>query len=144
MGIEQPFGTEHDEWNRDLSEITGTLVMADESLQGIRDLGHVAECFGGVNIKLMKCGGLDRANELAKQATRLNLRVMLGCMSESALGCGTMAQLASEAQILDLDGPWLLKNDPWEGLLIEHGRLRVKQGCGNGIEPHSRLDYSDA
>lgn len=144
MGIEQPFGTEHDEWNRDLSKDTGALVIADESLQGVQDLDRVVEFFDGVNIKLMKCGGLDLAAELALRADALNLRVMLGCMSESSLGCGTMAQLASEAQILDLDGPWLLKNDPWEGLRVEHGRLVLMHGFGSGIEPRSRLAYSDA
>ncbi|MBK7946890.1 MAG: hypothetical protein IPJ85_17010 [Flavobacteriales bacterium] len=97
-----------------------------------------------MNIKPMKCGGLDRAAELAVRADALDLRVMLGCMSESSLGCGTMAQLASEAQILDLDGPWLLKNDPWEGLRVEHGGLVLEHGCGVGIEPRSRLPYSDA
>ncbi|MFZ1694365.1 MAG: enolase C-terminal domain-like protein [Flavobacteriales bacterium] len=144
IGIEQPFGTEHDEWNRDLNKDSGALVIADESLQGIQDLERVAEFFDAVNIKLMKCGGLDRAAELAMRADALDLRVMLGCMSESSLGCGTMAQLASEAQILDLDGPWLLKNDPWEGLRVEHGGLVLEHGYGVGVEPQARLAYSDA
>lgn len=144
IGIEQPFGTEHDSWNRELSEAAGAVVIADESLQRIGDLERIFDLFGGVNIKLMKCGGLDRAFELASRAAALNLRVMLGCMSESSLGCGTMAQLASEAQILDLDGPWLLKNDPWQGIELVDGRLVVPSVVGNGIQVRNELIYTDA
>jgi len=144
IGVEQPFSTEHDNWNRELSRATGAGVIADESLQGIADLERVKDFFDGVNIKLMKCGGLDQAHELAEHADALNLRVMLGCMSESSLGCGTMAQLASEAHILDLDGPWLLKNNPWQGLGLKEGRLVIPSQHGNGIEALLDLDYSDA
>ncbi len=144
IGIEQPFSTEHDDWNRELSRATGALVIADESLQGIEDLARVTELFDGVNIKLMKCGGLDRAYQLAVRAEMFNLRVMLGCMSESSLGCGTMAQLASEAQIIDLDGPWLLKNDPWRGLELSGGQLHIPSTLGNGIRALHQLFYSDA
>lgn len=143
IGIEQPFGTEHDDWNEQLSRETGAVVIADESMQGIEDLERVFGMFGGVNIKLMKCGGLDRARDIAKRADQYNLRVMLGCMSESSLGCGAMAQLASEASILDLDGPWLLANDPWQGLSIEAGRLHLPNGPGVGVHERFPLDYID-
>lgn len=144
IALEQPFITEHDEWSRELSLQTGASVIADESFQGIEDLERVARFFDGVNIKLMKCGGLDRAHEIAVRADQLDLRVMLGCMSESSLGCGTMAQLASEASILDLDGPWLLRNDPWQGLAIEADRMIVPNGPGIGVQARINLDYVDA
>lgn len=144
LGIEQPFAPTHDDWNLALRDACGATVYADESFQGIDDLERIAARFDGINIKLMKCGGLDRARDIAVRADALNLRVMLGCMSESSLGCTAMAHLSSEAQLLDLDGPWLLQNDPWHGMGIAAGRLAMPKGTGLGVKPRFELAYIDA
>jgi L-Ala-D/L-Glu epimerase len=143
IGMEQPFSITHDDWNRELTERTGAVVFADESLQSVADLERVARWFGGINVKLMKCGGLDRAHELATRAEILNLRVMLGCMSESSLGCTAMAQLASEASVIDLDGPWLLRNDPWLGIAVNQGQVILPNATGLGVLSRFELDYID-
>lgn len=141
LGFEQPFSTECDAWNKELYERTRAVVYADESVQGLNDLERASSSFGGVNIKLMKCGGLDHAQEIAATARSLGLKVMLGSMSESSLGCTAMAHLQSAVDIVDLDGPWLLANDPFEGVSLDGGRLKLPTGPGFGVRPVHELDY---
>lgn len=135
VGIEQPFRKDRWDLHGELQRRTSVPVYGDESIQGPEDLERSAGIFGGVNIKLMKCGGLDVAAEMAVRARELGMRVMLGCMSESSLGCGAMAQLSPLADVVDLDGPWLLANDPFEGLVLDEGRLRCTGTSGFGVRP---------
>lgn len=134
-GIEQPFKKDRWDLHGELHHRTQVTVYGDESIQGPEDLERAAGVFGGVNIKLMKCGGLDVAVGMAQRAHALGMRVMLGCMSESSLGCGAMAQLAPLADLVDLDGPWLLSNDPFEGLYLDHGRIACTGTTGFGVRP---------
>lgn len=132
IGFEQPFGTATDAMNEWLADETAVAVFADESIQDREDLGAKYAHFSGVNLKLMKCGGLDLAKAMADKARQLGLQVMLGSMSESSLGCSAMAQLAPEADIVDLDGPWLLKNDPFRGITMVDGQVRLPDEPGMG------------
>lgn len=134
-GIEQPFGKDRWDLHGQLQSLTRVPIYGDESIQGPEDLERAVGTFGGVNIKLMKCGGLDVALRMAVRGRSLGLKVMLGCMSESSLGCGAMAHLAAHADLLDLDGPWLLANDPFTGLVLDGGELRTTGNVGLGIEP---------
>ncbi|MDQ3101938.1 MAG: hypothetical protein M3R08_11170 [Bacteroidota bacterium] len=126
IGLEQPFPLERLELQEELIRQTNIPIYADESIKNLQDLDRLAGSFSGVNLKLMKCGGLDIAGAMAKRAHELGLNVMLGSMSESSLGCGAMFQLAPIADVLDLDGPWLIGNDPFEGLILEGGELRMR------------------
>ena len=98
--------------------------------------------FSGVNQKLMKCGGLDLAKAMADKARQLGMQVMLGSMSESSLGCSAMAQLAPEADIVDLDGPWLIKNDPFKGIEMVGGQLRLPDTPGMGADLVADLRFT--
>jgi L-alanine-DL-glutamate epimerase-like enolase superfamily enzyme len=133
VGIEQPFHAEDTANHLKLSNLTDVPVIADESIQDATDLERHGDAFGGVNIKLMKCGGLDRALALAVRARALGKVVMLGSMSESSLGCAAMFSLAGHAELLDLDGPWLLKNDPFTGLTVREGTMAVEGPTGFGV-----------
>ena len=106
MAFEQPFEGSMDELNHELFEETGVDVVADESVQTSGDLVAKRYMFNGVNIKLMKCGGLDRALALAELARTMDLKVMLGSMSESSLGCTAMAQLLSLIHISEPTRPY--------------------------------------
>ena len=130
-----------DELNLELFEVTGVYVVADESIQTVGDLVTKQHMFNGVNIKLMKCGGLDRALALTELARTMDLKVMLGSMSESSLGCTAMAQLASIADIVDLDGPWLIKNDPFEGMGMENGKVISRDDRGLGVTLKAELSF---
>lgn len=141
LGIEQPFGAGDIERHRQLQARVAVPVYADESVQDLADLEAVGDAFGGVNIKLMKCGGLDRAVKIARRAGEMGMRVMLGSMSESSLGCTAMAALAPMADVVDLDGPWLIANDPFRGIGLEQGRLVRPSGPGLGVRLIGELDW---
>ncbi len=142
LGLEQPFAKDRIDLHRELSRATAVPIYGDESIQARTDLDRCAGAFGGVNIKLMKCGGLDHAWDLIEQAKSYGLRIMLGSMSESSLGCTAMARFASEADVVDLDGPWLLANDPFEGMHIANGQLVLPDGPGIGARPRSPFDWT--
>ncbi|MCB0771628.1 MAG: hypothetical protein KDC00_14605 [Flavobacteriales bacterium] len=139
-GVEQPFAKHRWDLHAELTSMGEVCVIGDESIQDPEDLRRAPGTFGGINLKLMKCGGVDVAADMLDEARRLGLMVMLGSMSESSLGCGAMASLAAQADLLDLDGPWLIKNDPYQGLGIEQGDLIIPEGPGFGIELRSEAD----
>lgn len=141
LAFEQPFATERPDLQRALQERIGVCVYGDESIQGLADLEQASGTFGGVNIKLMKCGGLDRAKAMADRATKLGMRVMLGSMSESSLGCTAMAHLAGQADIADLDGPWLIRNDPFQGIDLRNGELAMPDRPGIGAVLRADLPF---
>jgi L-alanine-DL-glutamate epimerase-like enolase superfamily enzyme len=142
-GVEQPFPKDRWDLHAELSSLNKVCVIGDESIQDIEDLRRARGTFSGVNLKLMKCGGVDLAMAMLEEARRIGLTVMLGSMSESSLGCGAMACLAAHADLVDLDGPWLIKNDPFQGLGMEQGKLVVPEGPGFGIDlrPGATLDW---
>jgi len=135
VGLEQPFAKERLDLHRELRQQGVDRLYGDESVQNATDLERAADAFTGINVKLMKCGGLDRALELIGRARELGMSVMLGSMSESSLGCAAMAQLAATADLLDLDGPWLIANDPFTGLAMVAGELAFEHPLGIGVRP---------
>jgi L-alanine-DL-glutamate epimerase-like enolase superfamily enzyme len=74
----------------------------------------------GINLKLMKTGGLTPAVMMLKRARELGLKVMLGCMIETSIGTTAMAHLAGLADWLDLDAPVLISNDPFDGMTFKN------------------------
>jgi len=140
-GIEQPFPKDRWDLHRELKSKVDAPLFGDESIQDMADLDRAPEAFGGVNIKLMKCGGLDVALRMSLWARELGLKVLFGSMSESSLGCAAMAQLQDHADVLDLDGPWLLANDPFTGLGMESGRMTVEGQFGCGVDLSAELDW---
>lgn len=114
-------------------------LIADESFQNREDFEKVSESYHGINIKLMKCGGIYPALQNIKEARKRNLKVMIGCMSESSCGCSAAAQMISLTDWYDLDGPLLIKNDPFDGLAYEKGRIILSDKTGLGILPNQNL-----
>lgn len=141
-GLEQPFAKDAWALHAQLQTQLDVPIHGDESIQDISDMETAVGHFQGVNIKLMKCGGLDRALAMIYRAKDLDLKVMLGCMSESSLGCAAMAQLQSYADIADLDGPWLIGNDPFGGLHLEPGGLWTDSSSGFGVDLIAHLDWT--
>ena len=134
LGFEQPFPVDRPELHRFLGERSGITVFADEAVQDAGDLDAVAGAYGGVNVKGLKCGGLDRALELARAARSRGLKVQLGCMSESSLGCAALLPLNALADLADLDGPWLIANDPFSGLEVRNGAYQATGDQGFGVQ----------
>jgi L-alanine-DL-glutamate epimerase-like enolase superfamily enzyme len=106
-----------------LKERSPLPLVGDESYQDARDAERCARCFHGVNVKLVKTGGVTAAKEALEAARRLGLKTMLGCMIESSVLISAAAHLASLTDWLDLDGNVLITNDPFAGALNLDGRL---------------------
>lgn len=110
-------------------------VVADESVQTTEDLEKLAAGgVQGINLKLMKVGGLAPAVKLLRRGRELGLRIMLGCMVETSLGVTAIAHLAGMADWLDLDAPLLVSNDPFDGVIIDgQARLHLPDRPGIGV-----------
>ena len=134
LGFEQPFPVDRPELHQFLGERSGITVFADEAVQDASDLDGVMGAYGGVNVKGLKCGGLDRALELAQAARARELKVQLGCMSESSLGCAAMLPLNALADLADLDGPWLIANEPFSGLEVRNQAYQATGDQGFGVQ----------
>lgn len=108
-------------------------LIADESVQRLADIKQAHGVFDGVNIKLMKCTGLREAHRMILLARALDLKVMLGCMTETSCAISAAAQLSPLVDWADLDGAVLIKNDCFEGALIVEGRLTLPAWPGIGV-----------
>ncbi len=130
--IEQPFPISQVQLNCALQNRTNIPIIADESCQTHEDLSSCAACFDGINIKLMKCGGLTPAVRMIKEAQRLGLRIMVGCMTESSIGISAAAQLLPWVDFADLDGALLIKNDFAQGVKLTYGEMLLSEAPGLG------------
>ena len=94
----------------------------------------------GVNLKLMKTGGLRTMRRMIDAARAHGMKVMLGSMVESSLALSAAAMLAPMVDYLDLDGHWLLKDDPYDGAPRERGRIVLADRPGLGAVPSGAHD----
>ena len=108
-------------------------IIADESVKRASDIPVLAECVDGINIKLVKCGGLLEAYRMISVARAHGLSVMLGCMIESSLGITAAAHLTPLVDYADLDGHLLIANDPYTGVSLDKGQLILPNHPGIGI-----------
>jgi L-alanine-DL-glutamate epimerase-like enolase superfamily enzyme len=130
---EQPIPAGTPERLRWIREHTAIPLVADEDAKDARDLPALVDAVDGVNIKLVKCGGIRAALAMIHTARALGLRVMLGCMVESAVLTTAAAQLTPLADWADLDGPFLTASDPFVGVTYERGKLVLPEGPGLGV-----------
>jgi len=110
-------------------------VIADESCIVESDVEKCWLHFNGINIKLTKCGGLTPALRMIDKARELDLKVMVGCMTESTVGISAIAQLLPKLDYVDMDGAMLLAEDIAKGIEIkETGRVVFPGINGSGVE----------
>ena len=109
--------------------------VADESCQVESDVDRCAGYFHGINIKLGKCGGLTPARRMIARARQLDLKVMVGCFTESSVGISAIAQLLPLLDYVDMDGALLLAEDIASGVTIDRGLVKYPQtpGCGTKL-----------
>jgi L-alanine-DL-glutamate epimerase-like enolase superfamily enzyme len=98
-------------------------IFADESYLSAADAALCADCFHGVNVKLCKTGGVTRGLAALQAARKAGLKTMIGCMIETSIHISAAAQLAAQADYLDLDGNLLITNDPYLGVSATNGKL---------------------
>jgi len=116
--FEQPFHQSELLLHKQLKEMVNIPIIADESFQKLSDLDKIVSYFDGVNIKLMKCGGLVQASKIIKKANTLNLKTVIGCMSGSSIAINSAHHVSHLVDWVDLDGPFLITNDPSTNFLL--------------------------
>jgi L-alanine-DL-glutamate epimerase-like enolase superfamily enzyme len=138
--VEQPLPKNLIEEQKKLFKKSPLPIIADEALQTLDDLMVLKDFYHGINVKLMKCGGISKAKELIEVASQYNLKILIGCMSESSCGVSAAAQLSSLANWVDLDGPLLISNDPYTGVNYSDGKILLSDKSGLGIA--TKLKFS--
>jgi L-alanine-DL-glutamate epimerase-like enolase superfamily enzyme len=113
--------------------------MADESCVVEEDVPRVAALYDGFNIKLVKCGGLTPAWRMALKGKALGKTMMVGCMLESSALIAAGAVIAQRTSYADLDGAWLIGDDPFRGWQFNRGILTPPASPGLGVEPEAGL-----
>lgn len=131
--VEQPVAREDLDGLAWVRERIGIPLFADESAHRLADVGVLAGRVDGVNLKLMKTGGIREMQRMIHAARAHGMQVMLGSMVETSLALSAAAQLAPLADWLDLDGHWLLKDDPFDGAPGERGRITLSERPGLGV-----------
>ena len=108
-------------------------IYVDESVYRASDIPPLAPHIDGVNLKLMKCGGLREAIRIIHTARACNLQLMIGCMSESALAITAAAHISPLVDALDLDSHLNLTNDPFTGAVWQDGKVIPNDLPGLGV-----------
>ncbi len=110
-------------------------IIADEAIQNIADFKSVQGAYSGINIKLMKCGGMRAAYTMIGMARALGMKVMVGCMTETSCAVSAAAQLSPMVDWADLDGNLLISNDIFDGVTVVNGKITLADRPGIGIRP---------
>lgn len=133
--IEQPMPADQLDDIAKLHDWSPLPVVADENSVRPEDVPALAGVYHGINIKLMKCGGLTNARKMVALAQKYGMDLMMGCMVESSVGISAAAQLGGFMRWLDLDGNVLIANDPYVGVGNEAGKLILGNEPGIGVRP---------
>jgi L-alanine-DL-glutamate epimerase-like enolase superfamily enzyme len=132
--VEQPmskFAVDDLAW---LTQNSPLPVIADEAVQTLSDVASVNKVYSGINIKLMKCGGMRNAWKMANMAKAMGMKVMIGCMTETSCAISAAAQLSPLADWADLDGNLLISNDIYSGSQVVDGKVILTDLPGIGIQ----------
>lgn len=132
--IEQPMPAAMLEETRWLRERVHIPIIADEAVKKAADIPTLAQAYDGINIKLMKSGGIQEALRMIWMARSLGMKIMLGCMIESSCAIAAAAHISPLVDYADLDGNLLISNDPFKAVIVEKGRLILPDKPGLGLE----------
>ncbi|HBB34867.1 MAG TPA: dipeptide epimerase [Cyanobacteria bacterium UBA8803] len=135
--VEQPIPAGQEQDLPFLYERSPLPIFVDESCFSSRDIPPLADRIHGINIKLMKSGGLTEAIRMVHTARACGLQVMLGCYSDSTLANTAASHLSPLADYLDLDSHLNLVDDPFTGATIHDGRLIPNNLPGLGVQQHA-------
>lgn len=122
-----------------LTERSPLPIIADEACQRLTDIKKLHGAYTGINIKLMKCTGLREAREMVSLAQALDMKLMVGCMTETSCAISAGAQIAPKTQWADLDGNLLIANDCFSGMKIVDGKITLSDKPGLGVEPTAKV-----
>ena len=131
--LEQPLKADNWKGHKELFENSVLPIIADESCIIEEDVTKCYNHFHGVNVKLVKCGGLTPARRMILEAKKLGMKTMVGCMTESTVGISAIAHLLPELDFVDMDGGLLLVEDIATGITINDGVIQYSDLNGTGV-----------
>jgi len=130
---EQPVPAGHPEHLRYVRERSPVPIYTDEDSVSEDDVPRLAGCVDGINVKLVKCGGMRAAARMIRAARERGMKVMIGCMIESSVLSTAAAHLTPLADHADIDGPLLVTDDPFTGVTYDGAQLRLPDAPGLGV-----------
>ena len=131
--VEQPMPKEMIDETAWVTERSPLPVFADEAIQRLKDIKAIEGAYSGINIKLMKCTGMREAWKMVNYARARNLKVMIGCMTETSCAVSAAAQLSPAVDFADLDGNLLISNDRFNGMKVVKGKITLPDTPGIGV-----------
>ncbi|PIE49241.1 MAG: dipeptide epimerase [Flavobacteriales bacterium] len=131
--LEQPLPADDWQGHKEVFKNSVLPVIADESCQIESDIEKCHLHFHGVNVKLTKCGGLTSAKRMLEKARKLQMKTMVGCMTESTVGISAIAHLLPLLDYVDMDGALLLAEDIATGVTIKNGVVHYSDLNGTGV-----------
>lgn len=131
--LEQPMKADDWDAHREVFQKSVLPVIADESCQVEADVAKCHNHFHGINVKLVKCGGLTSARRMLNHAKDLGMKTMVGCMTESSVGISAIAHLLPLLNYVDMDGALLLEEDIATGVTLKYGVAEYSSLNGTGV-----------
>lgn len=132
--LEQPMPKERLDDNAWLTENSPIPTIGDEAVQRLDDVLKAHKVYNGINIKLMKCTGMREAHKMLTLGRALDMKIMIGCMTETSCAISAAAQLSPMTDWADLDGALLISNDVYKGTSIVDGKVTLSAEPGIGIQ----------
>jgi L-alanine-DL-glutamate epimerase-like enolase superfamily enzyme len=131
--IEQPMLKTDIDGNAWLTENSPIAIIGDEAVQRLPDVAKAKGVYHGINVKLMKSAGMYEAHQMIIKARELDLKVLIGCMSETSCATLAAAALAPQCDWADIDGPFLTKNNPYKNPDFADGKYIFNNDPGLGL-----------
>jgi L-alanine-DL-glutamate epimerase-like enolase superfamily enzyme len=132
--VEQPLLPDQDDALPELFKNRPLPIFIDESCMFSTDIPRFAHCVDGINIKLMKCGGITEAIRMVATARAHRLQTMIGCMSESSIAISAAASIGALFDHIDLDSHLNLEPDPANGAGFINGAIIPNNLPGHGAD----------
>ncbi len=132
--VEQPMAAKDPDSNAWLTERSPLPIIGDEAVQRLSDVNKAVGVYSGINLKLMKSAGMHEGHKMIKKARDLNLKVLIGCMSETSIATLAGVAMAPLCDWADLDGPFLVSNNPYKDPDFEDGKYVLTENPGLGLK----------
>lgn len=132
--IEQPMLKTDIEGNAWLTANSPLPIIGDEAVQRFADVERAAGVYHGINVKLMKSAGIYEAKRMIDKAQDLDMKVLIGCMSETSCASLAAAALAPQCNWMDIDGPFLTTNNPYQPPILIDGKYQLSASPGLGLK----------
>jgi L-alanine-DL-glutamate epimerase-like enolase superfamily enzyme len=132
--IEQPMLKADVDGNAWLTQNSPIPIIGDEAVQRLPDVEKAKGVYHGINVKLMKSAGIYEAYQMILRAKQLDLKVLIGCMSETSCASLAAATLAPQCDWADIDGPFLTKNNPFKAPEFVDGKYVLDNEIGLGLK----------